>query len=635
MKFQSLLFTMLVAVLSFAQSVPTITSFTPASGAAIGGNITINGSNFSTTTANNTVWFGGVKGTVTAATASQLTVTVPKTTAISNLSVVVGGLTSNCKYFKLKNTSTGSLNLTWSSQFFKTPTTLTLTNNASVFAWEPADLDNDGDLDFITASNTNAINIITNSGANSNFTLVGATQTSVSLTTTSCTVTDIKTGDVNNDGFIDILVSLSSGQKVEILKNNGNGTYTSQGAVTFSNLGDNLNSLSLFDINNDGRLDIIGSAYGTYTSAPFQIFTQSSTTPFNFASYHSATSTGNIFFTMRNGVADVNNDSYGDVFFLGYDPPSSGLNVAMGTGSSFNTSSNITGSTDMMGYTDIYFLDIENDGDIDVIAPGQSNQRIYTNNGSGSFTMTSVSGHSRFGQLFDIDNDNDLDFIGSDYFYISGSQNNNGTFASNTAFSAFTPYIGESQLLDLTGDGYLDAAFIKADGSTFYTSIFQGNPQPPVFTINPSTGTQSICVNTNGTALTIAASNADSYQWQQSTNSGSTWANAVGTGATTTSFTPVPTSAGTYIYRCVATNVAGSTNSSNSGAHTVNALPTLTTNPLQLQRQQVPHLINGKCLQIIQPLLMLLLLTVVVVLQLLLCHHTSIFGTVELNITDV
>ena len=590
-----LLFFCLFTGLLTAIAQPTITSFSPTSGAAIGSSITIAGTGFSTTLSNNTVWFGGVKGTVTAATTTQITVTVPKTTAISNLSVVVGGSTTNHKYFKLKNTSSGSLNLSWSSQYFKTPTTLALTNSASVYAWEPADLDNDGDLDFITASNTNAINIITNSGTNSNFTLVGATQTTVSLTTTACTITDIKTADLNNDGFIDILVSLSTGKKVEIIKNNGNGTYTSQGVVTFSNLYDNLNSLSLFDINRDGKLDIIGSSYGTYTSAPFQIFTQSTTTPFTFTSYHSATSTGNISFTKRNGVADVNNDSYGDVFFLGYASPSAGLNVATGTSSSFNTISNITGSTDMYGYTDIYFLDIDNDGDIDVIAPGQSNQRIYTNNGSGSFTMTSVTGYSRFGQLFDIDNDNDLDFIGSDYFGLKGLQNNTGTYGNGVSFLGSIQYTGESQLLDLTGDGYLDAAFIKQDGSTFYTSIFQGNPSPTITTsgtLNPfskCSGSASTpqSFNVSGVNMSAAISVAALSGFEYCLTAGGTYTTTLTVGAAgTIASTPVfvrmqnTANSATYAANNIVLSSTGATsvNVSASGA-TLTLSPTVSTTP--------------------------------------------------------
>ncbi|MCU0321372.1 MAG: FG-GAP-like repeat-containing protein, partial [Chitinophagaceae bacterium] len=55
---------------------PTIISFTPLSG-VVGETVTITGTNFSTTAANNIVFFGATRATISAATATRLTVTVP------------------------------------------------------------------------------------------------------------------------------------------------------------------------------------------------------------------------------------------------------------------------------------------------------------------------------------------------------------------------------------------------------------------------------------------------------------------------------------------------------------------------------------------------------------------------------
>ncbi len=55
---------------------PTITSFTPASG-VVGTTVTITGTDFNTTPSNNSVYFGAVKATPTAGSATSLTVMVP------------------------------------------------------------------------------------------------------------------------------------------------------------------------------------------------------------------------------------------------------------------------------------------------------------------------------------------------------------------------------------------------------------------------------------------------------------------------------------------------------------------------------------------------------------------------------
>lgn len=74
-------------------TIPHITSFAPATG-AVGTTVTITGTNFSTTVANNTVMFNGVVATVTAATSTQLTVTVPTGASTGTITVTVGSSTA-------------------------------------------------------------------------------------------------------------------------------------------------------------------------------------------------------------------------------------------------------------------------------------------------------------------------------------------------------------------------------------------------------------------------------------------------------------------------------------------------------------------------------------------------------------
>ncbi len=74
-------------------SAPTITNFSPASG-PIGTTVTITGTNFSTTPANNTVQFNGTTAVVTASTTTIITTTVPVGTTTGLISVSVGGNTA-------------------------------------------------------------------------------------------------------------------------------------------------------------------------------------------------------------------------------------------------------------------------------------------------------------------------------------------------------------------------------------------------------------------------------------------------------------------------------------------------------------------------------------------------------------
>lgn len=73
-----------------AAPAPTIASFAPTSG-AVGAAVTITGTNFSATAASNTVTFNGTAATVSAATATQLTTSVPTGATTGNIAVATNG----------------------------------------------------------------------------------------------------------------------------------------------------------------------------------------------------------------------------------------------------------------------------------------------------------------------------------------------------------------------------------------------------------------------------------------------------------------------------------------------------------------------------------------------------------------
>ena len=72
---------------------PTVSSISPLLG-KVGDAVTITGTNFSTTPLNNVVWFGGAQATVTSASATSLTVSVPDGATHDRLSVTVNNRTA-------------------------------------------------------------------------------------------------------------------------------------------------------------------------------------------------------------------------------------------------------------------------------------------------------------------------------------------------------------------------------------------------------------------------------------------------------------------------------------------------------------------------------------------------------------
>lgn len=119
---------------------PTITSFTPGSG-SIGTTVTITGTNFSTTPANNTVLFNGTTAVVSASTATSITVSVPPGATTGFITVTIAG-----------NTATSATNFTVITTTNQPPVIETTTTAAPIegiitLDLEPLISDPDDNLD--------------------------------------------------------------------------------------------------------------------------------------------------------------------------------------------------------------------------------------------------------------------------------------------------------------------------------------------------------------------------------------------------------------------------------------------------------------------------------------------------------
>jgi len=255
-----------IAAEGFAQA-PVINNVQPIySGPAQ--KIVIAGSGFSTTPANNTVWFDHVRGTVTAATAYSLEVQVPNQARYSNVEVIVGNLSakSPMKFAP----SYGGISLDATKLTSVLPTAAPYIDGNEQFDVASADLDMDGDPDFVTTrggpTSGAAIQDLTiyqnTTSAIGNLTFNKIVQ---SLTLGAPTA-NVTCGDLNGDGKPDILASRggngNSRNEVFVLKN----ANTTPGTMAFTNQAKIVlpaNQLafriSISDLNGDGKPDVVVS----------------------------------------------------------------------------------------------------------------------------------------------------------------------------------------------------------------------------------------------------------------------------------------------------------------------------------------------------------------------------------------
>ncbi|MBK8951294.1 MAG: T9SS type A sorting domain-containing protein [Chitinophagaceae bacterium] len=101
--------------------------------------------------------------------------------------------------------------------------------------------------------------------------------------------------------------------------------------------------------------------------------------------------------------------------------------------------------------------------------------------------------------------------------------------------------------------------------------------------ITTQPASQTVCSGVNVTFSVVASGNSQSYQWQLSTNAGSTWTNITNANAASLTLTAVTTAMNAYQYRCVVTNSCF-TATSNAAVLTVNALPTVVATDLWNRR---------------------------------------------------
>jgi predicted Zn-dependent protease with MMP-like domain len=439
--------------------------------------------------------------------------------------------------FANRNTFNIGILLGSNNRTFETMTTYSTDMNVGSVSIAIDDMNNDDQLDIITAQFTaNSIGIFF--GYNyTNF--ISSTILSV-----KAPFTFVAVGDFNNDHHLDIAVDSSAANNIVILLGYGNGSFTSH-TVCSTGEGSVPNTIVLGDFNNDNQLDIsvlnqgmnnigILLGYGDGTFAPITMFPlESNSKSVDFA------------------VEDFNNDDRLDIvvanpgtsdigIFIGYGNGTfaSQMKVAMSPGSEptavvvddFNkdgsmdigvTITNIGSVGILLGYGNgtfkqvtEYFIegeislgaiaigDFNNDKRIDIVVTSfeGANIGIFLGHGDGTFnngyTYSTGSQSNPLSLIVgDFNSDNRLDIavvnygtinVGIFYGYNDGTFTALASCGNGDDFNAFTVAAG-----DLNHDNQLDIVLLNKRGNTIYV-LFANDSKPfSSFTVFP-TGLESL-----------------------------------------------------------------------------------------------------------------------------------------------
>ncbi len=463
-------------------SPPSIISISPTAAIA-GASITITGSNFNSTLTQNAVYFKGVKAAVTSATASQLTVTVP--TGASYGSITVVNLASG-----LQGSSAQSFN--------------PLFDNNKDFGGR-----------IIPASMGRGYNVVlpTTSTASNGF-------------------GSMDKGDLDGDGWIDLVSTETSTAKIYAFRNLGTGGTVNASsfasAITLPSLSTipggspSLSEVIVVDVDSDGKLDVAASTSGNYASGTGFLAVYRNTSTVGSISFASPLFFAyNYYNPIYMATGDLDVDGKTDfVFTTGTSPGNVFIcqNLSTPGNIDFSFGASISATT-TSGYSDIVIGDLTGDGKPEIVSPGYNatTLSIYQNNSTPGtismgtpFAIPAMVSYTVQLVMTDLDADNKLDMAwsvyGSQYVYFAKNLYSSGTFNSSSFGSAFQVANKLSNPLgitvgDLNGDskpdvimsGYSDLAALQNVGtagnlsstSFLQTTLFQGAATGNVFGLSP------------------------------------------------------------------------------------------------------------------------------------------------------
>ena len=327
-----------------------------------------------------------------------------------------------------------------------------------------ADLDGDGDMDVLSASDDDdKIAWYANDG-------FGGFSAQRVITTAANGAHSVRAADLDGDGDLDVLSGSRHDDKVAWYANDGIGRFSAQQVITRN--ADGAHSVHAADLDGDGDVDALSASYNDRKIAWYR---NDSTGEFSAQQVitRSANGAGSVH------AADLDGDSDLDVLSASWHDNKIAWYRNDGAGG-FSTQQVITRSAN--GTHSVHAADLDGDGDMDVLSASLDDDKIawYRNDGVGGFSAqlvitTDADGASSV-HAADLDGDGDMDVLSAslDDDKVAWHRNDgNGVFSEQRVITRDADGAASVHAADLDGDGDMDvlSASFYGDEIAWYENV--------------------------------------------------------------------------------------------------------------------------------------------------------------------
>jgi hypothetical protein len=486
--------------------VPAISSFSPTFGPA-GTTVTITGVNFNPLPANNSVYFGATRASVSAASSTSLTVTAPVGSSYQAISVtdVTSGLTAySSKPFIQTFANCGAI---YPTSFAPKMDIAAGTGPSGLVS---ADLDKDGKPDIAVLNNVSAtFSVYLNTGSSGTVSL-GAP---ADFTTGSAPYA-MAAGDLDGDGLIDIAVTNGTANTFSVYRNT-----STVGTISFAPKVDYVTNtlpqgLSISDFNGDGKPDVI---VVDRSANKFSVF-RSTSLP-GAISFAAKVDLALVSTYYNVAMGDLNADGKTDLVFANNTTNTVSVwrNTSTVTSIFFNFVGDLAAGTGTYG---IAVGDIDGDGKPDVAATNRTANTVsvFRNTGGAGITFAAKVDFACANlptgiSIGDMNGDGKADLA------VAGNSSNVTSLYANTSASGSISFATRADVATGNGpfvmaiedvDGDQKPDLISANNGAASISILKNQMDPTPYMTSAATDTISSGGVTN---LVFTSSSACTYTW--------------------------------------------------------------------------------------------------------------------------